>query len=111
MAYKKPEYKLKKAPQNLNEEKSKGQINRAKTLNVLATLKTELFNRNIIPQIVDVVEKEIKKGKIKNGIELLKLLKEPDKQEINTSMIQKVFVTPEELKEVDRHIKDFINSD
>lgn len=105
-------HKFKKAPQGLDEAKSKGQIKKSKTLNVLATLRTEMFNRDIIPKILDVVQVEVEAGNAKNAIELLKITKEPEKQEINLNGdvgIQKVYVTKREQKKVKDHIAEVIN--
>lgn len=112
MANKHPTCKFKKAPQGLDEAKSEGQIRKSKTFNVLATLRTEMFNRDIIPKILDVVQVEVEAGNAKNAIELLKITKEPEKQEINLKGdvgVQKVYVTAEEQAKVKKHISEVIN--
>lgn len=112
MAYKKPdpECYFKKAPQNLDEKKSQGQIERSRKRNLLLTARTLYENADILPQMIDNIKNEVEMGMNKNAIELLKVIKEPEEQNINLKgQVQKVFITPEAQKEAEEHIKDFID--
>lgn len=109
MAYKKPECKFKKAPQNLDENKSKGQVELSKKKNLLYTARTLYENADILPQMIDNIKNEVNMGENKNAIELLKVIKEPEEQKINVNgQVQKVFITPEQQKEAEEHIKKMI---
>lgn len=82
MAYKKPECKFKKSPQGLDDNKSKGQIELSIKKNLIETLRSNLEDVGLVSRVVDGVKKEVEEGKLKNAIELLKIAKEPDKQEV-----------------------------
>ena len=96
------------------ESKSKGQIERAKNKNILYTARTLFENANILPQMVQNIKEEVESGINKNAIELLKIIKEPEAQNINLNggvEVQKVFIDAETKAEVKKHIKDFIEND
>lgn len=82
MAYKKPECKFPKAPQGLNEAKSKGQINVSIDKNIIYTLRTRIKEQNLIDDVVCGVVEEVQNGQYKNAIKLIEIAKEPDKQEV-----------------------------
>lgn len=82
MAYKKPECKFPKAPQNLDKEKSDGQIKLSTKRNLLETLRTRISEQNLIDDVVAGVVEEVQNGSYKNAIKLLEIAKEPDKQEV-----------------------------
>ncbi len=112
MANKKPSYNFEKAPQNLNEAKSKGQIKKRQEYNILAHIRSNIEDRNIISKTFDVIECELEAGMTKNAIEVLKIAKENEKQDINLTggvEVQKVYVTPEQQKETLEHIKQVID--
>lgn len=112
MSNKKPTRKFSKAPQGLDEAKSKGQITRCINRNLIETLRSNLQDTDLISKIVAGVNEEVENGILKNGIELLKIAKEPDKQEIKLDgglEVQKVFVEEKTKKKIDKHIDDFID--
>lgn len=111
MAEKKPRNKFKKSPQGLDEKKSQGLIERSKELNILSHIRSNIHDRSIISKTFDVIEVELESGITKNAIELLKIAKENEKQDIKLSGdvgVQKIFVTQKEVKEVNKHIDDII---
>lgn len=80
--------------------------------NMLTELFELLDKEGIIDGTIDTIKKEVKNGNIKNAIELLKLVKpnELQMQQITGGVeIQKVFITEEERKAVEKHINDVIN--
>lgn len=101
-----------KAPQGLDDKKSQGQINRSKELNILSHIRSNIHDRNIISKTFDVIETELEAGITKNAIEVLKIAKENEKQDINLTggvEVQKVYITPEQQKEALEHIKNVID--
>lgn len=102
-------HKFPKSPQGLDEEKSQGQINLAKNNNILKSARTLFEAANILPDLVDNIKEEVQSGVNKNALELLKIIKEPEEQTVKLEgQVQKVFVTKEEVEEVNKHIQDFI---
>lgn len=100
-----------KAPQGLDDKKSQGQINRSKELNILSHIRSNIHDRNIISKTFDVIETELEAGITKNAIEVLKIAKENEKQDINLTggvEVQKVYITKEEQEEVKKHIDEMI---
>ena len=94
------------------ESKSKGQINLAKERNILQTLRTSVNGYDLTQKTVKVIAQEVANGDVRNAIKLLSIIKENEVQEIkNTGSIevQKVFVTKEEQKEIDKSIDDVID--
>lgn len=67
------------------EAKSRGKIEASIKRNLLETLRSRIDEHNLIDDIVSGVVEEVQEGKYKNAIELLKIAKEPEKQEINLS--------------------------
>ena len=82
MAYKKPECTFKKSPQGLDEAKSKGQVNLSIKKNLIETLRSRIDEWDLVDKVVSGVNSEVDNGNLKNAIELLKIAKEPDKQEV-----------------------------
>lgn len=112
MAYKKPEAKFPNSPQGLDDKKSKGQIERARNTNLLCHARTLFSNADILPELIENVKEEVLNGNNKNAIELLKVIKEPEAQNINLNggiEVQKVFIDEKTQKNTDKHIDDFIN--
>lgn len=107
----KQNYKFPKAPQGLNEKKSMGQIRARAALNVMATLQTELSERNMIPKICDVVEQEIENGHVKNGLKLIEIAKEHDINVNSETKITQVSVSRREQKKIIQHINEVINDE
>ena len=104
--------KFKKAPQGLDEKKSEGQIERAKNTNLLCSARTLFQNADILPDLIANVKKEVLNGNNRNAIDLLKVIKEPEAQDINLNggiEVQKVFIDEKTKKATDKHIDDFIN--
>ena len=107
----KPTNGFKKAPQNLEEQKSKGQIKKRQECNILSHIRTNIQERDIIGKTFDVIEAELESGISKNAIDILKIAKENEKQDINLTggvEVQKVYVTKEEQEEVKKHIDEMI---
>ena len=101
-----------KAPQGLDEKKSEGQIERAKNTNLLCSARTLFQNADILPDLIANVKQEVLNGNNKNAIDLLKVIKEPEAQDINLNggiEVQKIFVEEKTKKQTDKHIDDFIN--
>ena len=90
MAYKKPECKFPKAPQNLDEKKSKGQIGLSIKKNLIETLRTRISEQNLIDDVVCGVVEEVQSGHYKNAIKLIEIAKEPDKQEVKLDSDAKI---------------------
>lgn len=78
MAYKKPECRFPKAPQGLNEKKSRGQINLALENNLIKTLRTRISETNLLQDVVNEVANRVKEGDIKDAIKLIEIAKEPE---------------------------------
>lgn len=101
MAYKKPECTFKKSPQGLDEAKSKGQVNLSIKKNLIETLRSRIDEWDLVDKVVSGVNGEVDNGNLKNAIELLKIAKEPEKQEINLSASNpQIIVASESDKEL-----------
>lgn len=87
-----------KAPQGLNDKKSKGQINLSIEKNLIETLRTNIQNTQLVSKIVKGVNEEVESGNYKNGIELLKIAKENEKQ-VN----ENINLTPQIIVADDKH--------
>ena len=104
--------KFKKAPQGLDEAKSKGQIEVSIKKNLIETLRTNISDTSLVSKIVEGVNREVENGVYKNGIELLKIAKEPEDKTINLNgglEVQKVFIDEKTKKSTDEHIDKFLN--
>lgn len=66
----------------INQAKSRGKIEASIKRNLLETLRTRIDEWDLIDKVVLGVNKEVGNGKFKNAIELLKIAKEPEKQEL-----------------------------
>lgn len=105
-------HKFPQSPQGLDAKKSEGQINLAKNNNILYTARTLFENADILPQMINNIKKEVEMGVNRNAIDFFKAIKENETQNIKLDgglEVQKVFVTKEEKKEVDKHIDEIIN--
>lgn len=94
------------------ESKSEGQRVAAINRNILATIRTNIEDVNLIQRIVQGVSKEVDNGQYKNGIELLKIAKEPETQNIKLDggvEVQKVFIEKATKEAADNHIDNFID--
>lgn len=112
MPYKKPTGKFPKSPQGLDEAKSSGQIQRAKNTNLICTARTLFENADILPDLINNVKKEVENGFNKNAINLLKVIKEPEDQNINLNGelgFKKVYIDAETRSQTDEHIDKLIN--
>ena len=108
----KPTNAFKKPPQDMDEAKSRGQIKRRQEYNILAHIRSNIEDRNIISKTFDVIECELEAGMTKNAIEVLKIAKENEKQDINLTggvEVQKVYITPEQQQHALEHIKKVID--
>lgn len=100
-----------KSPQGLDDKKSEGQINLSIEKNLLETLRTNIKDTKLVSKIVKGVNEEVENGNYKNGIELLKIAKENEKQDISFNgglEIQKVFIDEATKKNADKHIDEFL---
>lgn len=96
----------------INQAKSRGKIEASIKRNLLETLRSRIDEWDLVDKVVSGVNSEVNNGNLKNAIELLKIAKEPEKQEINLNggvEIQKVFIDEATKKEAKRHIKEFID--
>ncbi|MBR2526580.1 hypothetical protein IKE67_08970 [bacterium] len=85
----------------INQAKSRGKIEASIKRNLLETLRSRIDEHNLIDDIVSGVVEEVQEGKYKNAIELLKIAKEPEKQEINLSASNpQIIVASESDKEL-----------
>ncbi|MBE7084257.1 MAG: hypothetical protein E7373_06640 [Clostridiales bacterium] len=94
------------------EAKSRGKIEASIKRNLLETLRSRIDEWDLVDKVVSGVNSEVDNGNLKNAIELLKIAKEPEKQEINLNggvEVQKVFIDEATKKETQKHIKEFIN--
>lgn len=83
------------------EAKSEGAIKANAEKNILLNLRTKLNEFKTVDKVVEGVNKEIENGVYKNAIELLKIAKEPEKQEINLSASNpQIIVASESDKEL-----------
>ena len=83
------------------EAKSEGMIKANAEKNILLNLRTKLNEFKTVDKVVEGVNKEIENGVYKNAIELLKIAKEPEKQEINLSASNpQIIVASESDKEL-----------
>ena len=83
------------------EAKSEGAIKANAEKNILLNLRTKLNEYKTVDKVVEGVNKEIESGVYKNAIELLKIAKEPEKQEINLSASNpQIIVASESDKEL-----------
>lgn len=83
------------------EQKRMGWVKREEMRDAIAKMITE-----------EHIKKILSKGSVKELIELIKAILPPEKQTqefLGSLGIEKVFVTPEEIKEVNKHIDDVIN--
>lgn len=74
--------KFPKAPQGLDEAKSKGQIELAKNTNLLCSARTMFENAEILPELVANLKEEVVNGEVKNAIKFFDVIKEAEKQEL-----------------------------
>ena len=65
------------------EAKSRGMIKANAEKNIILNLRSKLNELNTVDKVVEGVNKEIENGVYKNAIELIKIAKEPEKQEID----------------------------
>lgn len=101
-----------KTNQPTEEAKSNGQIEKAKNRNLLYSARTLFDNADILPDLVNNLKKEVSEGNNKNTIEFLKIIKEPETQNINLNggvEVQKVFIDAETKQKTKQHIQDFID--
>lgn len=67
-----------KAPQGLNEAKSRGMRNFAIENNLIKTLRTRIGETNLLEDLVQGVAQEAKDGFYKNALKLVEIVKEPE---------------------------------
>lgn len=69
---------FKKAPQGLDEAKSRGQIQLSIDNNLIKTLRSRISEINLIDDVVSGVKVEAENGEYKNAIKLLEIAKESE---------------------------------
>lgn len=98
-------------PENI----SKGMIESRKKKLLLEQAREQFSKANIIPKLIKNIQYEVDEGINKNAIELLKILKETETQQVNIkgafAGVHKIFVTKEEDLEARKHIKDVLEND
>jgi hypothetical protein len=67
-----------KAPQGLNEAKSRGMRNFAIENNLIKTLRTRISETNLLEDLVNGVAQEAENGFYKNALKLVEIVKEPE---------------------------------
>lgn len=67
-----------KAPQGLDDKKSRGQIDLALEKNIIKTLRTRISETNILENLVKGVAEETECGIYKNALKLVEIVKEPE---------------------------------
>lgn len=83
------------------EAKSRGKIEASIKRNLLETLRSRIDEWDLVDKVVSGVKSEVDNGNLKNAIELLKIAKEPEKQEINLSASNpQIIVASESDKEL-----------
>lgn len=78
MANKNPSCKFSKAPQNLDEKKSKGQVNLSIENNLIKTLRSRINETTLLQDVVNEVASRVKEGDIKDALKLIEIVKEPE---------------------------------
>lgn len=97
--------KFPKAPQNLDEAKSKGQIELAKNTNLLCSARTMFENANILPDLVSNLKEEVSEGYIKNAIKFFDVIKEPESSTV-VNINQAVQVSKQDVEDAVKIIND-----
>lgn len=95
-----------------NESKSNGQIERSRKNNIICTARTLFESAGILDKVIENISEEVQNGNNRNAIEMLKIIKEPETQNIKLDggvEVQKVFIDEKVKKKTDKHIDDFIN--
>lgn len=91
---------------------SEGMIEKRKSQNLVFTARTLMEQANILPMLIDNIRQEVEEGYNKNALELFRLIKEPEAQQIDVKAavagIQKIYVSKKEESEVLNHIKEVI---
>lgn len=64
--------------------KSAGQLKRRSDLNIRLSLETKLFEIKAVDAVIEVAQKEVEEGNIRNMVELIKIAKGNEPQEIIT---------------------------
>lgn len=71
-----------------------------------------LDDAGIYEESIEQIKKEVRNGNLRNFLALFALIKKPDTQTqqlVGSIGLEKVFISPKEQKETDKHIDDFIN--
>ena len=105
MTNKKPLYKFQKAPQGLNEAKSKGQIELAKKTNLLCSARTMFENAEILPELVANLKEEVSNGEVKNAIKFFDVIKETENN-TTVNINQAVQVNKDDINEAVKIINE-----
>lgn len=97
--------RFKKAPQGLDEAKSKGQIALSIDNNLIKTLRTRISETNLIDDVVNGVKEEAQNGDFKNAIRLLEIAKEPENN-TTVNINQAVQVNKQDVEEAVKIINE-----
>ena len=98
--------KFPKAPQNLDEAKSKGQVELAKNTNLLCSARTMFENANILPDLVANLKIEVSDGYVKNAIKFFDVIKESEKSDTTININQAVQVNKDDLNDAVKIINE-----
>ena len=90
-----------KAPQGLDEAKSRGMINRSIDNNLIKTLRTRISETNLLQDVVSEVVKKVERGEVKDAIKLIEIAKESE----NTSVVNINQAIQVNKKNIDEAVK------
>lgn len=91
------------------EAKSNGQIEKRKQVNVLLNAETLFDEKDILPTLIDNIKSAVENGNNRDALDLLKLFKKNETStNVNVQGVQKIFVTQDDINEVNKHIDDVI---
>jgi len=94
-----------KAPQGLDEAKSKGQIELAKNTNLLCSARTMFQNAEILPELVANLKEEVCNGEVKNAIKFFDVIKETENN-TTVNINQAVQVNKQDVEDAVKIIND-----
>lgn len=94
-----------KAPQGLDEAKSKGQIELAKNTNLLCSARTMFENAEILPELVANLKEEVNNGEVKNAIKFFDVIKETENS-TTVNINQAVQVNQKDIDDAVKIIND-----
>ncbi len=88
-----------KAPQGLDEAKSRGMINLSIEKNLIKTLRTRIQETNLLEDLVTGIANETREGDYKNALKLVEIVREPEGNQPVVNINQAVQVNQKALDE------------